>query len=102
MNGLGGIDACTQCSLTDLEYHDLYYHNSHIDLGKRIDALCAPYKKHYASPVWGSAAVWVLAICTVGWHQYTYNPDGFIMRQYATVMTGSPLYTAAQTGQRQL
>lgn len=96
----GGVESCRTCNFSDLEFHDLYYDTNFIDLGKRLDAIAAPYKKSYPSSVWGLLLVAAVASCTALFHQYAYNPDGYVTRQAATIT--APLRTAQSPGQKAL
>ncbi|MCB9469670.1 MAG: hypothetical protein H6677_15490 [Candidatus Obscuribacterales bacterium] len=93
-----GVTYCLCCKDSNLEFHDLYYDSSAFDLTKRLDQLMAPYKKQHASPVWGILAVGLFAAFFVGFHQYAYNPDGYIARTTTAAIQTASVAVPSRTG----
>lgn len=96
----GGVESCRSCRFSDLEYHDLCYDTNFIDLGKKLDAISAPYKKQYPSSLWGLLLVATVASGAALFHQYAYNPDGYITRQANAI--AAPVLTAASADEKGL
>lgn len=85
------VPSCLKCKQSELNYHDLYFSPSGIDLEKKVDSLTAPYKKQYANPVLSLLIIIGVCVAVAGWHEYTYHPYGFVRT------TALSMNTAAQS-----